>query len=64
MPSIKKSKILVTLKSGRVMTIICEGFKLTHVGNEITRYEISGMTNPKQLFLRIEEIAAVEWLDV
>lgn len=49
------------LKSGAVITVKCEHCTLKHVSNELTQYNIEGLSNESDypMYIRIEEVVAV-----
>ena len=49
------------LKNGAVITVKGEHCTLKHVGNELTQYNIDGLSNESDypMYIRIEEVAAV-----
>ena len=49
------------LKSGAIIPVICEHCTLKHIDNELTQYNIDGLSNEDDypMYIRIEEVAAV-----
>lgn len=54
-------RITIRFKSGFELPITCDSFSLTQhpVTNEITEYEIKGITDNKPLFFRSEDIECI-----
>lgn len=52
-------KVRFYLKSGASILVICQNAKIEMTGNEITRYDITGIEGEQPLYIRISEIVAV-----
>lgn len=54
-------KIIVRFKSGFELPITCELFSITQhpMTNEITEYDIKGITDNKPIFFRSEDIECI-----
>lgn len=54
-------KIIVRFKSGFELPITCESFSITQhpMTNEITEYDIKGITDNKPIFFRSEDIECI-----
>lgn len=54
-------KITIRFKSGFELPITCDSFSLTQhpMTNEITEYEIKGITDNKPIFFRSEDVECI-----
>lgn len=54
-------RIIIRFKSGFELPITCDSFSLTQhpMTNEITKYDIKGITDNKPIFLRLEDVECV-----
>ena len=54
-------RIIVRFKSGFELPITCESFSLTRhpITNEITEYDIKGITDNKLIFFRSEDVECI-----
>ena len=54
-------RIIIRFKSGFELPITCDSFSLTQhpMTNEITEYEIKGITDNKLIFFRSEDVECV-----
>lgn len=57
-------KILVSfhLKSGEVIKIPCDDFKLQHRGNELVGYDIIGAKVGAATYIRLDDVSAVTYV--
>lgn len=54
-------RITIRFKSGFELPITCDSFSLTQhpMTNEITEYEIKGITDNKPIFFRAEDVECI-----
>jgi len=53
--------VTFTMKSGKEVKVRCDHCKITYNGNELTGYSLDGANNADSLYIRITEIAAIQW---
>ena len=55
-----KRQIRFVMKSGYAFTVLCENMKVKSIGNEMTEYSYEGGTGSLPLYIRIENVDAVD----
>lgn len=57
-------KVLVSfhMKSGEVIKVRCDDFKLQHQANELTGYEFIGVVPGDATYIRLDDISAVTYV--
>lgn len=57
-----KLTVTFTLKSGKEIVVKCAEFKIQKHGNELKGYTIEGMPIGSLFYLRLDEIAAIQYV--
>lgn len=50
------------MKSGSVVYVRCDSLKITKNGNELVSYEITGVSAEDSLYIRLDDVSAIQYI--